>query len=212
MDEQPAPEVKPTGTQIPLPKTSHPGIVEHFYRVGELFNTAAAIREENPKGEFRLLMAAVYSCRAIVELMMEQADRGELTVDRDQLKALLAKWIPYFNLVERIRIHDFHRYGLTPPTPGLKMMMGFGPTTLTARKGMAVLQQTPSGPRITCTGNSTVKERRALYSVNGTFYDEDTDTQAPLSKIIRDYFFAVPAAVDEYEKLVTTPGGPSPSF
>lgn len=212
MDEQSPPETKPSGEQLPYPKTSHTGIVEHFIRVGELFNISAAIRAQNPRGEFRLLIASVYSCRAIAELMLEQADRGELTVDREQLKVLLTKAIPFFNLIERIRIHDFHRYGLIPPTPGLNLMMGYGPVTLTARNGAAILQQTPSGPQITCTGGSSVKERRALYSVNGTFYDEDTDAQIPLRKIIRDYIFAIPAAVDEYEKLVKTPGGPSPSF
>lgn len=185
--------------KIPIPKTSHDGIREHFVRACLFFNTG--MQTPDYANKFRIFIASIYSCRAIVELMLEEADRGELTVDRDALKGILANALPHYGLIERIRIHDFHRYGLVPPNPNVKMMMGRGPITLKASKGAAVLQQTASGPSVTCTGNSSVKMRRPLFSVDGTFYDEDTDSQVPIDQIIKDYLPAVPDAVEEFEKL-----------
>lgn len=202
--------------QVPLPKTTHRGIVEHFMRACMFYE--AAVRQSDPQVQFRIYMAALYSCRAIAELMLEQAapPRNELTIDRKGLDALLVAKLPYYKLIERIRIHDFHRFGLTPPIPGVTMMQGFGPVKLEASNGVAAVQQFADGPKNTCTGNSSVKGQRPLYSVDGTFYDEDTDAQVPLGKIIRDYALAVPAAVDEYEKHVKCPGsqpsGPPPGF
>lgn len=184
---------------IPIPKTSHEGIREHFVRACLFFNTG--MQTPDYANRFRILIASVYSCRAIVELMLEQADRGELTVSREAVKELLAEALPRYGLIERIRIHDFHRYGLVPPNPQVKMVMARGPITLKASKGAAVLQQTASGPEITCTGNSSVKLRRALFSADGTFYDEDTESQVPLDQIIKDYLPAVAGAVEEFEKL-----------
>jgi len=185
--------------EIPIPETSHVGIREHFVRACLFFNTG--MQTPDHANKFRILIASVYSCRAIVELMLEEADRGELTVNRDALKEILSNALPRYGLIERIRIHDFHRYGLVPPNPNIKTMMGGGPITLKASKGAAVLQQTASGPTVTCTGNSSVTMRRPLFSVDGTFYDEDTDLQIPLDQVIKDYLPAVPDAVDQFEKL-----------
>ena len=188
--------------KIPIPDTSHDGIREHFIRACLFFNSG--MQTPDFANRFRILIAAVYSCRAIVELMLEQADRSELTVDRDTLKETLAEKLPRYGLIERIRIHDFHRYGLVPPNPKVKMMATRGPITLKASKGAAVLQQTMAGPKITCTGNSSVKLRRALFSVDGTFYDEDTDSQVELGQLIKDYLVALPDAVAEFETLCAT--------
>lgn len=185
--------------KIPIPKTSHDGIREHFVRACLFFNTG--MQTPDYANRFRILIASVYSCRAIVELMLEQADRGELTVDREELTKLLANALPRYGLIERIRIHDFHRYGLVPPNPHMKMVMTRGPITVKASKGAAVIQQTASGPEITCTGNSSVKLHRALFSADCTFYDEDTKSQVPLDQIIKDYLPAVAGAVEEFEKL-----------
>jgi len=95
--------------KIPTPKTSHEGIREHFVRACLFFNTG--MQTQNYANRFRILIASVYSCRAIVELMLEQADRAELTVGRDELIKLLSDALPHYGLIERIRIHDFHRYG-----------------------------------------------------------------------------------------------------
>ena len=183
----------------PIPKTSHDGIREHFVRACLFFNTG--MQTPDYANRFRILIASVYSCRAIVELMLEQADREELTIGREELKELLTNALPHYGLIERIRIHDFHRYGLVPPNPQMKMVTAHGPITLKASKGSAVLQQTASGPKITCTGNSSVKMRRALFSADGTFYDEDTGSQVSLDQIIKNYLSAVSGAVEEFEKL-----------
>src|SRR5688572_18207248 len=106
---------RPMYEEIRGPVTSHEGIAEHFIRVCTFLDLAAKLPEVERK--FRLLVAAVYSCRAIAELMFEHADDGELVADRNGIKGMLAHFVPYFNLVERLRVQDFHRHALTPPIP-----------------------------------------------------------------------------------------------
>ncbi len=133
--------------------------------------------------------------------MLEEASRGELTVDRKAAEELIVAELPYYGLIERIRIHDFHRYGITPPNPAVNEVRGYGPTTLKASRGEAVLSLTPQGPKTTCTGNSSVKERRPIHMVNDTFFDDDTEKQVALATIIRDFLIAVPKAVCVFEGL-----------
>jgi hypothetical protein len=194
--------------EIKIPDTSHWGIKEHFIRAGMFYN--AGMHAENKIFAFRVFLASVYSCRAIAELMLEEAQRGELTIDREALKAIVVQKLPYCNLIERIRIHDFHRYGLQPPVPGLKGAMMHGPMTLMASNGMAAMQITPAGPVFTTTGNSTIIKRRSLFTDDGRFYDEDTEAHVSLPKMIKDYLLAVPSVVDEFEKLYRNSNGHVP--
>jgi len=166
---------------------------------------------------FRLLLASVYSCRAIAELMLEETDplRDELTVDREGLTNLLVAKLPHFKLIERIRIHDFHRYGLTPPNPDAttKTMMFRGPVTLTVGgngPGTAFFTIGRNGPEAFVKGCAKVKQRRPLLDVNGAFYDESTNRLIPLRTIIREYLMAVPAMIEEFNTLYKSPEGHTP--
>jgi hypothetical protein len=165
--------------------------------------------------KFRILLAAAYSCRAIVELMLEETtpERDALTVDREGLTALFVAKLPYFRLIERVRIHDFHRYGLSPPIPGVNHVMYRGPTTLTVGgdgPGTAFWTLGRNGPETFVKGSGKVKEHRPLLEVNGAFYDDATKTYVPLSKIIREYLLAMPAMIDEFNKLYKDPDGHKP--
>ena len=106
------------------------GVREHYQRV-RFFR---ALAEECPdaKSKFRLLLAGVYSARGVVELIFEAADKGQLNITREDLKAHLCAQIRRYDLIERIRIHDFHRLGLVPPDPRFKVMMQRGPVKLRA--------------------------------------------------------------------------------
>jgi hypothetical protein len=190
--------------EVEIPETCHPGIREHFIRA-VLFNNQG-MEIAHPANKFRVLIAAIYSCRAMVELMLEQADRGQLTVTRGELKERLVLLLPYFNLIERIRVHDFHRYGLIPPDPRLKMVVSRGPIKLTASQGAAVWQYTAEGPKSTVSGKSSVKGQRPLHNIDGNFFDEDTGQHIDINTIIASHLKSMPAAVIEFEKLLTDEG------
>jgi hypothetical protein len=189
---------------VPIPETLHPGIREHFIRAA-LFNNLG-MKTSDSANKFRVFLAAIYSCRAMVELMLDRADRGESTVTRDELKERLVQILPYFNLIERIRIHDFHRYGLIPNPPGLRVVMALGPMKLTANQGGASWAYTAEGPTTTLTGKSGFKPQRPLYSADGRFFDEDSKVHVEPNKIVVDYLKAIPAAIAEFEQLLTPDG------
>ena len=106
------------------------GVREHYERVK--FFRALAETCSDAAGKFRLLLAGVYSARGVVELIFEAADKGQLNITREDLKAHLCAQIRRYDLIERIRIHDFHRLGLVPPDPRFKVMMQRGPVKLRA--------------------------------------------------------------------------------
>ncbi len=120
----------------PFPDVRVAGVREHYRRV-RFFHTLAGTCSD-PAGKFRVLLAGIYSARAVIELIFEATDKGQLSRTREDLKAQLEKQIPWYDLIERIRIHDFHRFGLVPPDPRLEVMIQRGPVKLRARKGVAV--------------------------------------------------------------------------
>jgi hypothetical protein len=99
--------------EIAKPITPHGGILEHFERVVLFNNLAHHLQDAGHR--YRLFLAAIYSCQAIVELMYEECTDKLVSVTREELKAALKPLLPGFSLIEKIRIHDFHRFGITPP-------------------------------------------------------------------------------------------------
>jgi hypothetical protein len=95
-------------------------------------------------------------------------------VNRDTLERQISGKLPYYPLIERIRIHDFHRFGLVPPDPNLKQVMFGGPMKLMAQKGAAAVALTPQGQRASTTGNSQVQFQRPLLVQDGDFFDDDS--------------------------------------
>src|SRR5262245_43513705 len=89
------------------------GVREHFERAQFLLGLARVQREG--KASYRLMLAAVYSCRGMIELMLEAAEKQEANgLSRDALEDRISPMVPYYALIERIRIHDFHRFGIAP--------------------------------------------------------------------------------------------------
>jgi hypothetical protein len=98
--------------RIPGPRLA--GVREHLERVNMFLGVALA--QTNPAVRFRLSIAAVYSCRAISELMLTAAEKQEVkTFCGSDDKANRDALEQFYYLIERIRIHDFHRFGLTSP-------------------------------------------------------------------------------------------------
>lgn len=130
------------------------GIREHLERAQLFFDLAG--KEKDPKVRYRLMLGAVYSCRAITELMLEAAEKQEVKnlknpdpkKNRDALERQVTSKLPYYALLERIRIHDFHRFGLVPPDPNFKQMMFGGPMKLAAQKGVAAVAVADQGPQV----------------------------------------------------------------
>ncbi len=89
------------------------GILEHHERA-YLF-AAEAAAAPGPRAAFRHWMASVYSLRAAIELMRETAKRGELHVGIDRLDQLVDSLMPRSRLIRRLRIREFHHYGVMGP-------------------------------------------------------------------------------------------------
>lgn len=89
------------------------GIVEHLERA-RLFATGADAAT-SLQDAFRYWIAATYSVRAILQLLRDAAKRGELHVDAQRLDRFLEERFPRYRLVRRLRIDDFHRFGLLGP-------------------------------------------------------------------------------------------------
>lgn len=174
------------------------GVREHFDRVR--FFTKLAAKCCDPTGRFRLLLAGVYSARGVMELMFEAADKEELNRSRDDLKTHFTENIPWYDLIEKIRIHDFHRFGLVPPNPRLRAMMQAGPITLQAHKGAAIYKVPAGGPEKITTGNSIIKEQRPLLSHDGKFFNDATRQYVSLEVILRDFIDCSVEVIKEFEE------------
>ncbi len=184
--------------KLEMPATSHAGIIEHFTRAALFYNIGM---QTDDSARYRLHIAAIYSCRAIAEMMFEEADRGRVNADRGKVKQILLSALPFFNLVERIRIHDFHRVGLVPPDPNQKVIQFSGPVKLKPKGGQTIMSQTDKGFEYEVTGESSFAEQRSLVILNEYFFDEDTQSRVTLSNIIREYLVAVPHAVDQFQQF-----------
>jgi hypothetical protein len=157
-----------------------------------------ALASADPTTRFRKLIAAVYPGRAAVEIMREAAAQGEVAVDRDELDRQVAAVLPHHQLIQAIRFHDFHRFGVIE-RPGV--FIG-GPMRIRTRKGGgAQIQFLPSGPRITKRGNADVVLNRPLQMNSGRVFDDASRDWVPIEQAIRDYVEALPAALELFECL-----------
>ena len=174
------------------------GVQEHYERIQTFLDLACKSKE--PTVIFRLQVASIYFARGIIELMFEAADKDVLNTSRDQLKETLPEKLRWYNLIERIRIHDFHRFGLIPPKPNMKILFQGGPINLHANKGRATYSIPPTGPKKEVTGDSRIDEQRPLISNDGRFYDDDTNKYVEIDQILKDFLRDVPAVINEFKK------------
>ena len=183
------------------------GICEQFYRARRFLQLAH--RCKRARSRFTNLIATVYFARAIVELMLEAAEKQELRPfhnkdakeSRKKFEEKLAPTLPHYYLIEKIRIHDFHRFGCIPPSSKRREAFFGGPIKLIAKGGIAALRITPKGPETVLTGNSHAKEQRPLYMNDGRFFEEESKKLLSLEEILGDFLDAVPSAIAEFKQL-----------
>ncbi len=182
----------------PFPGPRVSGVQEHYERIKTFLNLVDKSKE--PVVIFRLQVASIYFARGIIELMFEAADKGLLKASRDQLKETLLEKLRWYNLIEKIRIHDFHRFGLIPPNPNMKTLFEGGPIKLCAKKGKATYSIPSTGPKKEVTGDSCIEEQRPLLFDDGRFYDDDTGKYVTMEQILKDFLCDVPAVINEFKK------------
>ncbi|MCJ7520822.1 MAG: hypothetical protein MUP21_01145 [Dehalococcoidia bacterium] len=185
------------------------GIYEQHYRAYRFLQLSHLCKKQESK--FRYLIAAVYPARAIAELMLESAEKQELQKfknkdikkSRMDFEQVLETKLPYYSLLEKIRIHDFHRFGCIPPDPAnFKTFIG-GPIKLAANKGVAAMVITHKRLKYIQTGNSSIQKQRPLYNENGFFFDEKSEQYISLDEILREYLHAIPKVIAEFKSLCT---------
>lgn len=185
------------------------GINEHFERVQFFMNHAE--RCEDPIDKFRFEMAAIYSCRAISELMLEAAVKQETCdpkspdtkISRKDLEGLIVTQIPYYSLIERIRIHDFHRFGMLPPNPEYKTSLILGPLKLKAQNGGNKVQLTDAGLETTSTGNSKAEFQRPLNIKDDKVFDDDSKKYILFREILDKFVCEVPKVIQLFSEILT---------
>ena len=181
------------------------GVHEHLERARWFLQ----LSKDSPDvlARFRLALAGIYSARAVIEIMLEAAERQELQVyrnadpkqSRKKLEDTLMPDLPLYCSVERIRIHDFHRFGCVPPNPDVHAVFFGGPVKLVAQKGAASVQVAASGPSTAVSGHSQVKEQRPLCQKDGQFFDDVSGQYLPLEKILESFLAGLPAVVARVE-------------
>ena len=182
----------------PFPDARVSGVQEHYERIQTFLDLACKSRD--PVVVFRLHVAGIYSARGIIELIFEAADKDQLNTSREQLKTHLPERLRWYNLIERIRIHDFHRFGPTPPNYSVNTLFQGGPIKLHAKKGKAIYSIQSTGPKKTVTGNSSIKEQRSLISSDGRFHDDETNKYVTMEEILRDFMCDITPVIDEFRK------------
>jgi hypothetical protein len=193
-------------TSIPPLDPRLSGIAEQIERSLMFFHEALAFTDL--PGRFRRLIASMYFARSVVEIMIEAADRQIVNISRAELEKKLAPLLPHYHLVEKIRIDDFHRFGIVPTT-GLVLN---GPIKLTANNGSAVftVPLTPGEGRThTTTGRSKVQEQRPLQMVGDRFFDEETNSYFTLDVILKNFLAGVPGALQEFVNHLVQPNPPA---
>ena len=177
------------------------GMKEHLHRIKRFSRNAKRCKKQESK--FRNLISAIYPARAIAELMFECADKKLINQSRDDLKKWFEEEISFFLLIEKIRIHDFHRFGCLPPSKKYKTLFIGGPIKLRASSGYASIQMSPKGKTTVTTGNSSIAEQRPLYNDDGLFYDESSDSYKKLDDIIEKHTQSLEKIISKFEKLIT---------
>jgi hypothetical protein len=180
------------------------GIREHLERARVLHDLGAA--QTHPQVKYRLMLSAIYSCRAITEIMLEAASKQQVRdpgdpdarLDRAALELWFKPKLPYYALIECIRIHDFHRFGIVPQDPAMQSMMLGGPIKLKASQGLAGIV----GGVAVASGNSTVEQQRPLYIQDGEFLDNESSKLVRIDSVVGTFLAAAALVISEFENLV----------
>lgn len=168
------------------------GIREQVQRAE--FFLAQAGSSSDARHKHWYLVASVYFARAAVEIILEATDNA---VAREQVESALAEKLPNYSLMERIRIHDFHRFGLLQRAG---TFLG-GAVKLTANRGSVEIALPDSGLTTTVTGWSAVRKQRPLLTRGDEVFDDDGKKWLRLEFVVSEFVAALPRAVDFLEEL-----------
>lgn len=171
------------------------GIIEQYERA-KLF-LCEAQESGDPIDRFRRLIASVYFARAIVEIMLEAAVMEVVKIARDELERRLVAVLPGYLLLEKVRIHDFHRFGVIP----IRGVSLGGLVRLRVQSGHAAIALGPDGPEISTSGQSQVIQQRALYMAGDRVFDDESGQYVTLEQLLTTYLEAVPRAIAEFRSL-----------
>lgn len=180
------------------------GINEQFERA-KLFLLEAKECTE-PVDRLRRMVASIYFASAIAQLMDDAAKRQEVRLSPDELNQRLEEMLPHFLLIHKIRIHDFHRFGVLYRQG---VFVG-GPIKLKASQGGASIRVGPEGLHTAATGRSEVSLQRPLIMRRGQVFDEEKKTYLSLEKILSEYLAAVPTVIEKIwgQRAARKTGGP----
>jgi hypothetical protein len=154
---------------------------------------AAARRSNNSRDFSWLILAAVYSSRAAIEVLEYDA---EFSGDQEKAKAIelaASKAIRHFDIIRHLRVHDFHRHAVSF-TPNLQQVFGgFSMISGNSPKAAVEVNLSPGGTMEV----KTEKSGRLKYFRSGS---------APALVIrglevkdeAKDAFVRVDIAVEEY--------------
>jgi hypothetical protein len=173
------------------------GIVEHLDRA-TLFDSEARAAP-GPTAAFRHWIASVYFLRAAVELMRESAIRGELTVDLPQLDRVIATLVPRWRLVHRLRIRDFHYYGVLGPG---HMQLEFQLRLPALGQGNIHFRVNPSRPGLRC--EISDGSRNYKYFLTSGFLVQDHLEPRPilLPRLVDEQLRQIPRALHAFVQVL----------
>jgi len=192
----------PAGRFLSWPRLR--GVYEQLERARHLMKVAGRCKRESAR--FRYLILAVYPARAVADLMLTAAERQELPrfhnenerqSRADFEKAIKAGW-PHYELLETIRIHDFHRFGCLPPSRTDVEAFTGDPVKARLGRGAVAIQLSLLGPDITTQGGAPPRDQRSLSSPDGRFFDDVSGSYLPLERILTEYLAAAPAAIHAF--------------
>jgi hypothetical protein len=163
-----------------------------------------AMQTAEPEDRLRRCMAAVYFARSCIELMLEAAaDKREIGLQRNDLEDLIAAELPFYEAVEALRIHDFHRFGIQY-RPNAVIMLG--PIKLRARGGSAALFIADNGPGQATSGDSQIIHQRSLTLVGDSLWLQGEPSPTPIIEIVDAFTTALPEALAAYDRMAALNG------
>jgi hypothetical protein len=127
---------------------------------------------------------------------------NEKSKNYKSFEKVIAPKLPYYDLIERIRIHDFHRFGLLPPDPRHQETFVGGPMILKAQKGGVQVTVTEKGLETSATGNSNTDMQRPLLVRDDAYFDEASTKWVTLEMIVADFLAAAPEVISDFESLL----------
>ena len=172
--------------------------IEQFERAAFFYNVGASFKDRIYK--FRYMMASLYFARSICEIMLESAKQGNLAISQNTLKKEFNTSIPRYELIQLIRIHDFHRCVVLEREGQLHIS---GPIHIKAGRHLASVKMKPEGGiKVEEHGESRVDLNRALQQHNGRFWDESNEDYISLDKALVEYLERIPKAIEFFKQNI----------